>query len=291
MYIPLLGGSLQIDDHFDDQVAGLVVDRVAPRSIRYARTGTLCGARWWGVAIWINGKEARQVGRGSMANETTTEPDGGGTAKRIRQQRLGIRLDVEPYYEVIEQTDTRLALQSRPESNAAAGRLPMGCGIGVALLMPVIIVAMTIGGGGGIGSVLFGTLLAWPFAAIGYLIWNSGRAVATTNNTITVDAEQQKIVYTQSNRVGRMRSQTLAFDQIDHMRLRVRPVVLPGFPRRRTQVVALEMVTDEGYTWLVDSAESGGPIRPVATALVEILGVRLEEPTAAAVERQLPTAE
>jgi len=223
-----------------------------------------------------------------MATETTEPADGAG--KRIRRQRLGIRLDSEPYYEVTEQTDTRLVLTSRPGANAAAGRLPMGCGIGVALLMPLIIVATTIGGGGP-GSVVFGALIAWPFAAIGYLIWNSGRAVATTENSITVDAEQQKITYMQRNRIGRTRSQTLAFDQIDHLRLRVRPFVTPGWPRRRMQVMALEMVTDEDHMWLVDSAETGTAVRPVADALREMLGVRLEEPPAAAVDRQLPTSE
>jgi hypothetical protein len=225
-----------------------------------------------------------------MAPETT-EPAAEGAEKRIRRQRLGIRLDTEPYYEIIEQNDMRLVLQSRPGANVSAGRVPKGCGIGVMLLMPVMIVAVMIGGGGGVGSAVFGALIAWPFAAIGYLIWNSGRAVATTSNTITVDAAQQKIVYTQSNRVGRMRSQTLAFEQIDHLRLRVRPFVPPGMLRRRTQVVALEMVTDEGHTWLVDSAETDEAVRPTAIALAEVLGVRLEELPAAAVERQLPTTE
>jgi hypothetical protein len=225
-----------------------------------------------------------------MATETS-EPAAEGTGKRIRRQRVGIRLDTEPYYEVAEQTDTRLVLHSRPGANATAGRLPMGCGIGVVLLMPLIIAALTISGGGGVGSVVFGALIAWPFGAIGYLIWNSGRAVATTTNAIEVDAAQQKIVYTQSNRVGRTRSQTLAFDQIDHLRLRVRPFVSAGFPRRRTQVVALEMLTDEGHIWLVDSAEASEALRPVAEALGALLDVRLEEPNAAAVERQLPTSE
>jgi hypothetical protein len=225
-----------------------------------------------------------------MAPETTG-PAAEGTEKRIRRQRLGIRLDTEPYYEITEQNDTRLVLQSRPGANAAAGRAPKGCGIGVMLLMPVIIVAVMIGGGGGVGSAVFGALIAWPFAAIGYLIWNSGRAVATTRNMITVDAAQQKITYTQSNRVGRMRSQTLAFDQIVQLRMRVRPFVPPGMLRRRTQVVALEMLTDEGHTWLVDSAETKGQIASLASALAELLGVPLEEPPAAAVERQLPTTE
>jgi hypothetical protein len=224
-----------------------------------------------------------------MATETS-EPAAGGPEKRIRRQRLGIRLDTEPYYEVAEQTDTRLVLHSRPGANTRAGRLPMGCGIGVVLLMPVIIAAIAMSGGG-VGSVVFGALIAWPFGAIGYLIWNSGRAVATTTNAIEFDAAQQKIIYTQSNRVGRPRSQTLAFDQIDHLRLRVRPFVSAGFPRRRMQVVALEMLTDEEHIWLVDSAEASEPLRPLAEALAALLDVRLEEPNAAAVERQLPTSE
>lgn len=223
--------------------------------------------------------------------DATTEAGTSGQSKRIRHQRLGVRLDTEPYYMVAEQTDSRLVLESRPGANAQAGRLPIGCGIGVMLLMPLIIVAMTIGGGGSAGSAVFGALLAWPFAAIGYLIWSSGRAVASTTNSITVDAAAQTIVYTQSNRVGRQRSQTLGFDQIDHLRLRVRPFVSAGFPRRRTQVVALEMLTDEGHIWLVDSAEASEPLRPVAEALGALLDVRLEEPNAAAVERQLPTSE
>jgi hypothetical protein len=191
--------------------------------------------------------------------------------KRIRRQRLGMRLSPEPYYAIVEQTPTHLELESYPGANAKAGRLPMGCGVAVALLTPLIIFGLFIGGGGEPGAVCFGAALGWPFAAIGFYIWASGRAVATTRNWITIDRDEQTIVYKQENNINRLRAQTLHFDQIDHLRLRPRPLMLSRFPRRVQQVIVLEMVTDEDFTWIVDSAANIEDIQPIAQGLAELL--------------------
>jgi hypothetical protein len=222
-----------------------------------------------------------------MAEET-----GAATPRRIRRQRLGIRLSIEPYYAVAEQTPTCLVLQSQPGANARAGRLPMGCGILVGLLTPLIIFMFAGTSGSNLaGGVVFGALLAWPFIAIGFLIWNGGRAVATTSNSITVDSEAQTITYSQVNRAHRPRSQTLQFEQIDHVRLRSRPAQTPGFFRRQVQVVALEMMTDEGYLWLVDSGTDPDALHPVATAMAQLIGVPLHDERAPLSESRLQPSE
>jgi hypothetical protein len=207
--------------------------------------------------------------------------------KHIRRQRLGIRLSPEPYYAIAEQTPAHLKLESYPDANAKAGRLPMGCGIAIALLTPLIIFGLFFGGGGEPGAVCFGAALGWPFAAIGFYVWASGRAVSTTSNWITVDRDTQTIVYMQENKISRLRSQTLRFDQIDHLRLRSRTLVLSRFLRRSQQVVALEMVTDEDFTWIVDSATNVDDILPTAHALAEIL----ERPLRDEHEQEQSTAE
>jgi hypothetical protein len=204
------------------------------------------------------------------ANSSAGEPQAN-SQKRIRRQRLGIRLSPEPYYAIAEQTPACLELASYPGANVKASRLPMGCGIAVALLTPLIILGLFFGGGGESGAACFGAALGWPFVAIGFYIWTSGRAVATTRNWITIDREAQTIVYRQENKISRPRSQTLHFDQIDHLRLRPRTLVLSRLLRRSQQVVALEMITDEEFTWLVDSATSADDIRPTAHALAEII--------------------
>ncbi len=201
------------------------------------------------------------------------------SARRIRVQRLGRRLGLEPYYAIAEQTDTRLVLQSHPEANARAGRFPMGCGLLLVALMPLLIVALTISGGGDVGATVFGVLVSWPFAAVGYLIWRGGRAVASTANTITVDQTTRTIVYEQYNRVHRPRSQTLHFDQIDHVRLRPRRVGHSRMSNREYDLVVLELITDEQQIWIVDSARNDSPLRPTANALTAVLAVELVDET------------
>jgi hypothetical protein len=199
-----------------------------------------------------------------------------------------MRISPEPYYTIAEHTDTRLVLQSRPDANLAPGRAFMGCGASIALITPVIILGLFIGGTQSPSDACFGALLSWPFALIGFLGITSGRALATTSNTITVDTEEQTIVYAQFNRVNRRRSQTLQLAQIAELRLRQRWYRSPIPLRRRQRVVALEMVTDEGYTWLVDSATSVSEVMPSATAMAGLLGVMLRVDDSLDMERKLP---
>lgn len=197
--------------------------------------------------------------------------------KRIRRQRLGIRLSPEPYYMIAEHTPSRLELRSHPDANLRAGRKSMGVGIAIALLTPVIVVSIFITGGGTVSTACSGALLGWPFAAIGFYLWNGGRAIATTINTITLEHDTRTIVYTQQNKVNRPRSQTLDFDQIAQLRLRPRPYLVSRLTRQRREVMALEMVTDEGFIWLVDSSMDSEALAPIATAMSDTLGLPLQQ--------------
>jgi hypothetical protein len=197
--------------------------------------------------------------------------------KRIRQQKLGLRLDSQPYYTIAEQTATRLVLQSRPEANQPAGRFFMGTGIAVMLLAPVIIMGFFLLSGQSAGATFCGVGVAIPFAFVGLARWIGGRAVASTSNSITVDTEERTLVYRQMNKVGRQRSQTLSLEQVDHLRLQQRQFRGPGFPPRTQTVTALEFVTDEAFVWLVDSASDAAALEPKAAALQSILGVPLRD--------------
>ncbi len=196
--------------------------------------------------------------------------------KRIRRQRLGLRLETEPYYTIVEQTETRLVLCSRAGANYPTGRMFMNQGALLAVLTPLIMLAFFIGGSQSAGDVLFGALLGWPFALLGLMRWTGGRAVATTENSITIDTAAQTLIYQQTNTANRLRSQTLYLDQIDHLRLRPRLFRPPGLFRRPRPVVALEFVTDEQFTWVVDSAADAEALRPTAQAMAAILRVPLE---------------
>jgi uncharacterized integral membrane protein len=211
--------------------------------------------------------------------------------KHIRRQRLGLRLDTTPYYTIAEHTDTCLVLQSRPDANARPGYVVMGCGTLVGLLTPILIMALIINGSRPVNDAFFGALLGWPFILIAVLAWNSGRALATTSNTITVDQEARTIVYVQHNRVHRQRSQTLQFDQIARLRLRLRWFKPFGLFQRRRKIAALEMVTDEDFTWLVDSAAEAADLMPTAAAMSDVLGLPLTRDSEVVLERELPGEE
>jgi hypothetical protein len=44
--------------------------------------------------------------------------------------------------------------------------------------------------------------------------------------------------------------------------------------------MALEMVTDEGFIWLVDSSMDPEALTPIATAMSDTLGLPLQQPQA-----------
>lgn len=196
--------------------------------------------------------------------------------RRIRRQRLAVRLGLAPYYTISEHSATRLVLHSRPDANTSVGRVYTGCATALALLNPIIIFAAFFTGSQTMGALVVGMLLAWPFALLGWLGFRIGRAIATTSNTITADADTRTIVYTQTNHINRPRSQTLQWEQVARLRLRERWFKPPGLFRRRHKIVALEMVTDEGFTWFVDSAAEASALMPTATALGVVLGLGVE---------------
>ncbi len=202
-------------------------------------------------------------------HDTTEAHDEAATPpRRIRRQRLGRRLDATPYYEVAEHSDTRLVLRSRPDANHPIGQRSIVLGILLMLMTPLgILVLMAVG-----INAIFGALLVWPFAAIGWVVLQSGRAVATTVNTITADRAAATIVFKQENRVGRPRSQTLQFEQAARLRLQPRRYARNRWQRMR-DTTALELITDEGELWIVDSAADATLLHATGQALASVLAI------------------
>ncbi len=197
------------------------------------------------------------------------------TATRYAQRQiLGRRLGLEPYYTVAEQTDTHLRLQSRPEANQRAGRIFTGCGTAVLLLSLTFYCISFISSQGQLGPYLTGTICALPFGVIGGLGLIGGLAIGRTVNTITVDGEEQHIVYTQKSRRERM--QRLGFQQVDHIRLRSQLFNTSFFLRREQPVRVLLFVTDNSEEWVIDSAVDEESLLPLAQTLAAMLNVPLE---------------
>lgn len=192
-------------------------------------------------------------------------------AKRIRRQKLGLRPGLEPYYAIAEQTPTRLVLQSRPGANALAGQAFLGCGGAILVLGVLIVFSSFFTSTRLAGDAICSGLLGWPFVFVALALLTGGRAISTTSNTITIDAETATVVYTQANRATRRRSQTLVFDQVARLRLRERTYTPPGLLRQPRPIVALELITDENFTWLIDSAANAAALQPLATAVAAVL--------------------
>ncbi|NJL34237.1 MAG: hypothetical protein HC893_10695 [Chloroflexaceae bacterium] len=160
---------------------------------------------------------------------------------------------------------------------AQAGQRYVIGGILIGLLTPIAILFFYLTGGQTVGSTCFGVLVSWPFATIGVLGWISGQALLTNGNTITVDTEQQTIVYTQQNRFHRLRSQTLHFDQLAGVRLKPRTVRTSGLFASLRSLMVLELVTDEEQVWIVDSASTAEPLQALANTSARILDLALEQ--------------
>lgn len=204
-------------------------------------------------------------------NATDAPDQHDGTApeqRRIRRQRLGRRLDATPYYEIVEQSDTRLVLQSRPDANKAVGQRSIMVGIVLILMTPLGIIGLMVAG----INAIFGALLLWPFAAIGWLVYQSGRAVATTVNTITADRASATLVFKQENRINRPRSQTLQFEQLARLWLQPRRYARNRWQRMR-DTTALELITDEGELWIIDSAADADTLKTTGHALANVLAI------------------
>lgn len=201
--------------------------------------------------------------------------------KRIRRQVIGRRLGLQPYYQIAPSMADTLVLTAHTDDNRRVGRRYMLGGAALALVTPAVIIAFFSTGGQSFEAACFGSALSWPCATIGLLGVVSGRAIATTTNTITFDPHARTIRYTQQNRVHRLRSQTLQYDQVAQLRLKPRPVQVGNLFQRTYTITVLEIVTDEGYVWIVDSARDPAALAPLAAAVAQILGVPLQPPEAA----------
>lgn len=195
--------------------------------------------------------------------------------RRVRRQTLGRRVGLNPYYTIAEQhgePTTRLVLQSQTAENQRVGRRYMIGSLAIGALTPLTILVLYLVGSQSVGDTCFGAALSWPAAMVGILGFQAGRAIASTRNSITVDAEAQTMQYAQENQVHRPRSQTLHFDQIARLHLHPREVKQGRLLARRLSVWVLEVVTDEEYSWIVDSARDKAALQPLATALTGVAG-------------------
>ena len=200
------------------------------------------------------------------------------------RQRLGLHPGIEPYYTVVEQTPARLVLRSRSGANRRAGYTFMIRGI------VLIVLGLLFFGAGYINlsegmedagiSVIFGTIVLGILGWFGLRGMVTGWAVASTINQITVDQAVGTIIYMQSNLIIRKRherTQTLALSQVTQLRLRARSFVSPGLLARRRTIMALELLTDTGAVWLVDSAADAAALSATATMLSTVLGLPVEQ--------------
>lgn len=205
------------------------------------------------------------------------------TAHRIRRQRLGLRPGTAPYYQITEQTESRLVLQSQPGANARAGYRFIARGV-VLLVLGLIFFCISYSNlaadaENAFLSVAFGTVVLGMLGWFGLNNLVGGQAIATTVNQITLDTAAQTLVYAQRSRVVRRvreRTQTLQLDQVARLRLCPRSYRAPGMGQRVQSITALEVVTDEGYPWLVDSATDAAALAPTANALAALLGKPVE---------------
>jgi hypothetical protein len=192
------------------------------------------------------------------------------------QQRLGRRLGLEPYYELAEQSETLLRLESRPEANRTVGLVLLS--LGVALLM--VGLAMALSGlvsataGAGFAVAALAAVLAGLIGGFGYQRIIGGYAILTTRNQIICDRTENTITFRQASKVGRARAQRLFFAQVGGLRLRRRPLVVGWLLRRVRPIVALELSVGD-QIWIVDSAADVEALRPSAESLAAMLGQSL----------------
>ncbi|WP_298404556.1 hypothetical protein [uncultured Chloroflexus sp.] len=191
------------------------------------------------------------------------------------RQRLGRRLGLTPYYQVIVAEPDRLHLRSYPQANRAAA-LPLFAGGGV--LMAIAMAALLAGVLASLQE--FGFATAALSAAAGGLFGGlaiqrlvGGYAIATTANEIMLDAETFTI--RQSSRVGRPREQQIDRTAITGLRLRPYRIVAGGLIRRLQPVLAFELLVGD-EVWIIDSAAVPAALQPLVNAMVLALGMPVE---------------
>lgn len=188
------------------------------------------------------------------------------------EQRIGRRLGLEPYYTVVEQSELRLHLVSRPNANQSVGRLMITTGLLILLIGLIVAISGLVSAatGSGFAVAAFAAVLAGLIGGFGYQRMVGGYAILTTQNSISCDAESGTITFQQQSRIGRDRAQRLSFAQVRGLQFRRRPLLSGGLLRRIEPIVVLELLVAD-QIWIVDSATDLEALRPTAEALATIL--------------------
>ncbi len=195
--------------------------------------------------------------------------------QRVRRQVIGKRVGLDSYYGITEHTTDRLVLESPPHANRKAGYTFATVGGTLLLLSLSLFCISYISSMGELGPFLMGMICSWPFGVLGGVAIIGGLAIAKTINTITIDAHEQKITYMQKSR--RARTQHIDFAEVDRVRLSWQRFVPPGIFVRPRQIAVVELLTNDDDVWVVDSATDPTVLVPIATALAEMVGVKLEQ--------------
>ena len=192
---------------------------------------------------------------------------------RWPRQRVGRRLGLTPYYQIVEQSEVRLCLDSLPAANRAAGYRRISLGSTLILVAVAIIGSGVIASvqGIGFGVAAISAVLAGLLGSLGMQQAIGGYAVLTTRNQIIADATEGDLTFIQMSRVGKARRQSLAFAQIGAIRLRRRPLLVGVILRQMRPVIALELLVGPNV-WILDSAENGDDLQEIAAALHTIMG-------------------
>ena len=192
---------------------------------------------------------------------------------RWPRQRVGRRLGLTPYYQIVEQSEVRLCLDSLPAANRAAGYRRISLGSTLILVAVAIIGSGVIASvqGIGFGVAAISAVLAGLLGSLGMQRAIGGYAVLTTRNQIIADATEGDLTFIQMSRVGKARRQSLAFAQIGAIRLRRRPLLVGVILRQMRPVIALELLVGPNV-WILDSAENGDDLQEIAAALHTIMG-------------------
>jgi hypothetical protein len=114
-----------------------------------------------------------------------------------------------------------------------------------------------------------------PFGIVGGLGLIGGISLARTVNTITIDRASRTITFMQQSR--RARRQTLRFDQVVRLCMRSVPFNTSFFLQRYRQIAALFFVTDETFSWLIDSAADSQALAATASAISDMVGLPVED--------------
>ncbi|WP_322814163.1 hypothetical protein [Chloroflexus sp.] len=191
------------------------------------------------------------------------------------RQRLGRRLSLLPYYEVIVAEPDRLHLRSYPQANRSHA-LPSFIGGGLLMFFAmVILIAGVLAALQELGFAVAGlsAALAGLLGGLGIQRLVGGYAIATTTNEISLDSDT--FVIRQVSRVGRPREQRIARTAIRGLRLRPYRIVTGGLIRRLQPVLVLEMLVGD-EVWILDSAAVPAALQPLVNALALALAMSVE---------------